>query len=79
MKYASSICLCPRNTASKIYKSGSMSVSKNASNCKAERLYQFLKDVRDRADEMGWTEEGILRITINGSAADEREQSFMDN
>ena len=62
----------------KIYKSGIKAVSEHAFDCETEGLYQFLKDVRDRADEMGWTE-GILGITINGGEEDEREEDFMDN
>ena len=42
------------------------------------RLYQFLKDVRDHADKMGWTE-GILGITINSGADNEHAESFMEN
>jgi hypothetical protein len=62
----------------KIYKSGIRSVSDNAFDCDAEGLFQFLKDVRDRADEMGWTE-GILGITIDGGGDNEREENLMDN
>jgi hypothetical protein len=62
----------------KIYRSGIKSISESAFDCEAEGLYQFLKDVRDRADEMGWTE-GILGITINGGEENEREENFMDN
>ncbi len=62
----------------KICRSGIKSVSKNPFDCEAEGLYQFLKDVRDRADKMGWTE-GILGITINGGADDKHDESFMEN
>ena len=60
----------------KIYKSGIKAVSEHAFDCETEGLYQFL--VRDRADEMGWTD-GILGITINGGEEGEREEDFMDN
>jgi hypothetical protein len=38
-------------------------VCKDPFDCKAECLYQFLKDVQDRADEMGWPD-NILNITL---------------
>jgi hypothetical protein len=62
----------------KIYRSGIKAVSDNPYDCEAEGLYQFLKNVRDRADEMGWTE-GILGITLNAGEDDEREENFMEN
>jgi hypothetical protein len=62
----------------KMYKSGIRSISNNAFDCDAEGLFQFLKDVRDRADEMGWTE-GVLRITIDGGGENERKENFIDN
>ena len=48
---------------SKIYKSAIREVSKDPFDCEAEGLYQFLKDVQDRADEMGWSD-NILNITL---------------
>ena len=36
-------------------------MSETPFDCKADGLHQFLRDVHDRADEMGWTK-GILRI-----------------
>ena len=62
----------------KIYKSGIRQVSDGPFDCEPEGLYQFLKDIHDRADEMGWTE-GILKITLNGGEENEREEPFMDN
>jgi hypothetical protein len=62
----------------KIYRSGIKQVSENQYDCEAEGLYQFLKDVQDRAEEMGWSE-GILKVTFNGGEEDERQDSFMDN
>jgi hypothetical protein len=45
----------------KIYRSRIKQVSDTLFDCKAEGLYyQFLKDVQDRADKMGWTEEPYL-------------------
>lgn len=58
----------------KIYKSAIREVSKEPFDCEADGLYQFLKDVQDRADEMGWSD-SILRITLevldNGEAVQE--------
>jgi hypothetical protein len=48
---------------SKIYKSAIREVSKDPFDCEAEGLYQFLKDVQDRADKMGWSD-NILNITL---------------
>jgi hypothetical protein len=48
---------------SKIYKSAIREVCKDPFDCEAEGLYQFLKDVQDRADEMGWSD-NILNITL---------------
>ena len=62
----------------KVYHSGIKAISENQYDCKAEGQYQFLKNVRDRADEMGWTE-GILTITLNAGEDDEREENFMEN
>ena len=47
----------------KIYKSGIRQVSDDPFDCEPEGLYQFLKDVHDRANEMGWTE-GILKVIM---------------
>ena len=63
----------------KIYKSAIREVSKEPFDCVAEGLYQFLKDVQDRADKMGWSE-GILNITLevtdNGNPV---EENLIDN
>jgi hypothetical protein len=61
-----------------IYRSGIKQVSENLFDCESEGLYQFLKDVQDRAEEMGWTD-GILNITFNGGEPDEMEEPFLDN
>jgi hypothetical protein len=52
-----------RSEHSKIYKSAIREVCKEPFDCEAEGLYQFLKDVQDRADEMGWSD-SILNITL---------------
>jgi hypothetical protein len=62
----------------KIYRSGIKQVSDTLFDCEAKGLYQFLKDVQDRADKMGWLE-GILKVTLNGGEEDEREEDFLDN
>jgi hypothetical protein len=46
--------------------------------CEAEGLPHFLKDVQDRADEMGWTET-IMNVVIDADEPDEREENFIDN
>ena len=48
----------------KIYKSGVRSVTENPFACEADRLFQFLTQVEDRANEMGWME-GILDIVTS--------------
>ena len=64
---------------SKIYKSAIREVSKEPFDCEAEGLYQFLKDVQDRADEMGWSE-GILNITLEVTDnGDPVEENLIDN
>ncbi len=62
----------------KIYKSGICQVSDGPFDCEPEGLYQFLKDIHNRADEMRWME-GILKITLNGGEENEREEPFMEN
>ena len=55
---------------SKIYKSAIREVCKEPFECEADGLYRFLKDVQDRAEEMGWSE-GILNITLELDDDDE--------
>jgi hypothetical protein len=45
----------------KIFRGAIKPVSETPCDCEADGLHQFLKDVHDRADEMGWTI-GILLI-----------------
>ena len=54
----------------KIYRGAIKPVSETPFDCEAEGLHQFLRDVYDRADEMGWTK-GILKI---GAEDDEDEE-----
>jgi hypothetical protein len=48
---------------SKIYKSAMREVCREPFECEADGLYQFLKDIQDRADKMGWSD-GSLNITL---------------
>lgn len=53
-----------RSKHSKIYKTAMREVlCKEPCDCKAEGLYQCLKDVQDSADQMGWSD-SILNITV---------------
>jgi len=67
-----------RTDHAKIYKAGIRQVTDDLFNCEADNLFQFLKDVQDRADEMGWTG-GILNITLNADEPDEREENLIEN
>ena len=62
----------------KIYKAGIQQVSETPFDCEADGLFQFLKEVQDRADEMGWTT-GILSITTGIEDNDEKEEDFINN
>jgi hypothetical protein len=48
----------------KIYRSGTTAVSDEPFNCESEQLFKFLREVRNRAVQMGWYD-GILNIDIN--------------
>jgi hypothetical protein len=41
----------------KIFRGAIKPVSETPFDCEADGLHRFLKDVHDRADEMGWTRE----------------------
>ena len=58
---------------SKIYKAGVRSVTDTPFNCDTEGLFQFLREVEDRAVEMGWMD-GILDIPVDekGNKGDEK-------
>ena len=47
----------------KIYKSGIRQITDDPLACEADGLFQFLREVQDRATEMGWME-GILNVAI---------------
>ena len=63
-----------RGDHAKIYKAGIRQVSDDLFNCEVDNLFQFLKDVQDRTDEMGWTR-GILNITLDADEPNEREEN----
>ena len=54
----------------KVYKSGIRPVSEDPFNCDAEGLFQFLREVEDRADKMGWSA-GILNDAVNAEGEEE--------
>ena len=68
-----------KNKHSKIYKSAIREVCKEPFECKADNLYQFLKDIQDRADKMGWSD-GILNITLEVTDDNEPvQEKLIDN
>jgi hypothetical protein len=58
---------------SKIYKSGIRSISDTPFNCDSEGLFQFLREVEDRAIEMGWFD-GVLDIAVDVLSHGEEEK-----
>jgi hypothetical protein len=62
----------------KIFRGAIKAVSDEPFNCEAEGLYQFLKDVLDRADEMGWTQ-GILKVNNQDDDVDPKVDNLIDN
>jgi hypothetical protein len=48
----------------KIYRSGIRAITDDPFPCAADRLFQFLREVQDRAMEMGWMD-GILNVATN--------------
>ena len=62
----------------KVYKSGTRSVTDEPFNCDADGLYQFLGEVEDRADEMGWST-GILNVPVNAEGEEERKENIIQN
>ena len=62
----------------KVYKSGIRPVSEDPFNCDADGLFQFLREVEDRADEMGWSA-GILNVAVNAEGEEERRENFIQN
>jgi hypothetical protein len=62
----------------KVYKSGIRPVSEDPFNCDADGLFQFLREVEDRADEMGWSA-GILNVAVNAEGEEERRENFVQN
>ena len=62
----------------KVYKSGIRPVSDDPFNCDADGLYQFLGEVEDRANEMGWSA-GILNVGVNAEGEEERKENLIQN
>ena len=62
----------------KVYKSAIRPISDDLFNCDAEGLFQFLREVKDRADEMGWSA-GILDVRVNAEGEEERRENFIQN
>jgi hypothetical protein len=67
-----------KESHAKIFKSGIRPVTDPPFNCEPDGLFQFLKEVKDRADEMGWTK-SIMKITKTDADGDEVEEDFLDN
>ena len=67
-----------RTEHAKVFRAAIKQVSDELFNCDADGLYQFLKDVQDRADEMGWSST-ILNIVIDADEPTEREENLIDN
>jgi hypothetical protein len=63
-----------------IYKSGIRQITDDPFPCDANRLFQFLREVQDRAMEMGWMD-GILNINTNpdGPEGEEEEENLINN
>jgi len=62
----------------KHYRNAIKPVSEELYDCQADGLAQFLKDVMDRSDEMGWNET-IMNVTIDPDTPEERDEHFIDN
>ena len=62
----------------KIYRSGTRTLSETYYDCEPEGLPQFLRDVQDRADEMGWNET-VMTVTIDADQPTERQENLIDN
>ncbi|KAI2496356.1 hypothetical protein MHU86_18135 [Fragilaria crotonensis] len=62
----------------KIYRSGIRAVTDDPFPCDADRLFQFLREVQDRAMEMGWMD-GILNVTTNPGEEVPDEENMLEN
>jgi hypothetical protein len=60
-----------------IYRAAIQQVSEQLVDCEPEGLFQFLKEVQDRADEMGWNK-SILQIG-NPDDGDSPKEDFLSN
>jgi hypothetical protein len=61
----------------KIYRAVIQQVSEQRFDCEPEGLFQFLKEVQDRAEEMGWSK-FILQIG-NPDDEDSPKENFLSN
>ena len=66
-----------RNDHHKIYKSGIKSIE-TAYDCESEGLFQFLREIRDRATQMGWMD-GILNVNISEEDDEEELSNIIAN
>ena len=62
----------------KIYRSGIRAITDDPFPCHADRLFQFLHKVQDRAMEMGWMD-GILNVTTNPGEDEPEEENILEN
>ena len=65
----------PRSTS---LVSGHLLISDTPFNCDSEGLFQFLREVEDRAIEMGWLD-GVLNIPVDGFSHGEEEEDNEEN
>jgi hypothetical protein len=63
-----------------IYKSGIRPVSDDSFSCDADKLFQFLREVQDRAIDVGWMD-GILNINMNPEedGGNAEEENLLEN
>ena len=61
----------------KIYRSGVRAIE-TPFDCEADGLYQFLRDIRDRSNQMGWMD-GILNVNISQDDDEEDIQNLIEN
>jgi hypothetical protein len=62
----------------KIYRSGIRAITDDPFPCDADRLFQFLREVQDRAMGMGWMD-GILNVTTNPGEDEPEEENILEN
>ena len=62
----------------KLYRDAIKPLSETLYDCEPDGLQQFLADVQERADEMGWNET-IMTVVINADEPNERQENLIDN